>query len=209
VPDDSLPALRASDADRERHAEILRTATGEGRLTMEELDERLDQVYASKTHAELELLIADVVVPGDHVTLNKRMPVNRREKGTNWLVSVMSGHDRKGRWRVGENLKVINVMGGSDLDLNDAELTDDHVHMTVFSLMGGADVRVPEGLNVEVSEFAFMGGNGIHLGETRPDPGGPTLHINVISIMGGTDVKRGRKLTRQERRRQKHLKHGH
>ena len=79
-------------------------------------------------------------------------------------------------------------MGGADIDLNDAELTDDNVQMTVFSLMGGADVRVPEGLNVEVSEFAFMGGNGVKLGETRPDPGGPTLHIRVISIMGGTDV---------------------
>ena len=136
MPDDSLPALRASDADRERHAEILRQATGEGRLTMEELDERLDAVYTSRTHAELERLIADVVVPGDHTSLTKRMPVNTREKGTNWLVSVMSGHDRKGRWRVGPNLKVINVMGGADVDLNDAELTDEHVRMTVFSLMG-------------------------------------------------------------------------
>ena len=211
MPDDSLPALRASDADRERHAEILRTATGEGRLTMEELDERLDQVYASKTHAELERLIVDVVVPGDHggVQMAKRMPVNRRESGTNWLVSVMSGHDRKGRWRVGRDLKVINIMGGSDIDLNDAELVDDRVQMTVFSLMGGADVRVPEGLNVECSEFAFMGGNGIQLGDTRPDPGGPTLHLRVISIMGGTDVKRGRKLSRAERKRRKHLEHGH
>ena len=56
-------------------------------------------------------------------------------------------------------------MGGADLDLNDAELVDDHVQMTVFSLMGGADVRVPDGLNVECSEFAFMGGNGIQLGD--------------------------------------------
>jgi hypothetical protein len=54
-----------------------------------------------------------------------------------------------------------------------------------------------------------MGGNGVKLGETRPDPGGPTLHIRVISIMGGTDVSRGRKLTRAERRRRKHLEHGH
>ena len=209
MPDDSLPELRASDTDRERHAEILRHATGEGRLTMEELDERLDAVYASRTHSELDRLVADVVVRGEQPSLSKRMPVNRKDTGTNWLVSVMSGHDRKGRWRVGRDLKVINVMGGSDLDLNDAELTDDNVRMTVFSLMGGADVRVPDGLNVECSEFAFMGGNGIKLGDDRPDPGGPTLHLRVISIMGGTDVKRGRKLSREERRRQKHLHHGH
>ena len=49
--------------------------------------------------------------------------------------------------------------------------------MTVFSLMGGADIRVPEGLNVELSDFAFMGGNGSDLGNERPDPGGPTLRL--------------------------------
>ena len=62
--------------------------------------------------------------------------------------------------------------------------------------MGGADIRVPDGLNVEVSDFALMGGNGVDIGDSRPDPGGPTLHLRLISIMGGTDVKRGRRKTR-------------
>ena len=53
-----------------------------------------------------------------------------------------------------------------------------------------------------------MGGNGSDLGIERPDPGGPTLRLKVISIMGGTDVKRGRKLTRAERKAKKHLEHG-
>jgi hypothetical protein len=137
------------------------------------------------------------------------MPVRRGAgEGTKWLVSVMSGHDRKGRWLVGERCRVINVMGGSDLDLNDAELAGDDVQLTVFSLMGGASIRVPEGLNVELSDFAFMGGNDAKLGEDRPDPGGPTLRIRLISIMGGSDVKRGRKLSRAERRRQRELDQG-
>jgi hypothetical protein len=211
VTDDSLPELRASDADRERHAEILRKAAGDGRLTLDELDERLTTVYASRTHNELQRLIADVVVPGDHAhpeTQSKRMPVNREQGGANWLVAIMSGRERKGRWRVGTNLKVINIMGGTDLDLNDAVLADDVVHMTVFALMGGADIRVPEGLNVELSEFAFMGGNSSKLGNEHPDAGGPTLKLRIISIMGGTDVKRGRKLTRAERKAQKHLNNG-
>jgi uncharacterized protein DUF1707 len=205
VTDDALPQLRASDADREHTAEILRRAAGEGRLTMEELDERLDSVYESRTHGELERLIADVVATD--APRGNRMPVRQGEGGANWLISVMSGRTRKGRWRVGRNVKVINVMGGSDLDLNDAELADDYVQMTVISLMGGADIRVPEGLNVEFSEFAFMGGNDAHLGAEMPDPGGPTLRLRVISIMGGSDVKRGRKLSRAERRASKHLSH--
>jgi hypothetical protein len=217
VTDDSLPELRASDADREHHAEVLRRAAGEGRLTMDELEERLNTVYESRTHRELERLIADVVVRGDQTTTasvsgtgtgTSRMPVRRGEGGTNWLVSIMSGRERKGRWRVGADMKVIDIMGGSDLDLNDAELAADEVTITVFALMGGSTIRVPEGLNVELSEFAFMGGNSAELGNERPDPGGPTLHIRVFSIMGGSDVKRGRKLTRAERKARKHLEHG-
>ncbi len=213
MTDDSLPELRASDEDREHHAELLRRAAGDGRLTMDELEDRLNTVYDSRTHRELERLVADVVVRGDHPlpttqSGTRRMPVRRGEGGANWLVSIMSGRERKGRWRVGTNLKVIDIMGGSDLDLNDAELAADEVHMTVFALMGGSNIRVPEGLNVELSDFAFMGGNSSALGDERPDPGGPTLHIRVISIMGGTDIKRGRKLSREERRARRHLDHG-
>jgi hypothetical protein len=205
VTDDALPELRASDADRERTAEILRRAAGEGRLTVDELEERLNQTYETRTHRELERLTADVIAPHERETVERRMPVRRGEGGASWLISVMSGHDRKGRWRVGKHLKVINVMGGSNLDLNDAELADHDVEMTVFSLMGGADIRVPEGLNVEVSEFAFMGGNSVRLGDELPDPGGPVLRLRLLSIMGGTDVKRGRKLSKRERARQKEL----
>ena len=205
MTDDALPELRASDADREHHAELLRRAAGEGRLTVDELDDRLTAAYEARTQSELEKLVADVVVADDPA--HRRMPVRRGEGGTNWLVSIMSGHDRKGHWRVGRDLKVINIMGGSDLDLNDAELADDVVQITVFSLMGGGTIRVPEGLNVELSEFAFMGGNDATLGEMHPDPGGPLLRVRLISIMGGSDIKRGRKLSRAERKRLKHGLH--
>ena len=199
MADDPLPALRASDADREHTAELLRQAAGDGRLDVDELEERLGSVYATRTQAELEALVADVVVPEDR-RRSPRVPVRRGDDGTRWLVAVMSGHDRKGRWRVGANLNVINVMGGSDLDFNDAEFSDDVVTVTVFSLMGGASIRVPEGLNVEVSNFAFMGGNDADIGVERPDPGGPTLRIKLSAMMGGSDVKRGRKLSRAEKR---------
>ncbi|MEA2296777.1 MAG: hypothetical protein QOE86_4416, partial [Solirubrobacteraceae bacterium] len=187
----------------------LRQAAGEGRLTMEELEERLIETYDTRTRHELETLLADLVgtdraLPG---VRHARVPVRRGDGGTGWLVSIMSGRDRRGRWRLGPSLKVVNVMGGSDLDLNDAEFSDDVVEMTVVSVMGGADIRVPEGLNVEVSEFALMGGNTVVLGDERPDPGGPLLRLRMLSIMGGTDVKRGRKLTRAERRELKRSGH--
>jgi hypothetical protein len=205
VTDDALPELRASDADREQAAEILRHAAGEGRLTLDELEERLNLLYATKTRRELEKLTADVVVT--QPPRGARMPVRHHGEGAGWLISIMSGRDRKGRWRVGPHLKVVDVMGGSNLDLNDAELSAEDTQITVVAIMGGSEIRVPEGVNVHVSEFAFMGGNDVKLGDEEPDPGGPTIHIRMVSVMGGSSVKRGRRLSRAERKALKHSGH--
>jgi Domain of unknown function (DUF1707) len=200
------PELRASDAERERTAEVLRRAAGEGRLTIDEFDERLDAAYAARTRTELERLVADVDVPspGTSSGLTVRQ---EGDEGTRWLVSVMGGLERKGRWRIGRRCVSVNIMGGVDLDLNDAELAAPTVELTIFSLMGGGDAYVPEGLNVEVSDFAFMGGNEVQLGDATPTPGGPTVRLRLISIMGGTSVRRGRKLSRAERKRQRQERH--
>lgn len=197
------PELRAGDADRERAADLLRAAAGEGRLSVEELDERLAGAYASTTRRELEALVADVV-PGPagqalDAPASRRVAVRRGEGGSRWIVAVMGGNDRTGRWRLARRCTVLNVMGGSDLDLNDVELADDHVTLTVISIMGGSDIYVPPGLHVEVSRFALMGGNDVDLGDDRPDPSAPVLRVRALSIMGGTDVRRGRRRRRAER----------
>jgi hypothetical protein len=57
------PALRASDADRELTAGRLRHACAEGRLTADELDERLAAAWAARDTAELERLVADLPAP--------------------------------------------------------------------------------------------------------------------------------------------------
>jgi hypothetical protein len=196
MDDPEPPALRASDADRERTAEALRDAAGDGRLTVDELDERLHSAYEARTRAELERLLADIVTPGDETARARRMPVRRGEGGARWIAAILGGADRTGRWRLAPRCTVVNLMGGADLDLNDAELSDERTELEVYSIMGGGDIYVPDGLNVEVSEFAFMGGNGVDLGDSRPDPGGPVLRVRLFSLMGGTDVKRGRKKKR-------------
>ena len=52
--------LRVSDADRHKVADILRDAAGEGRLEIDELDERLEATYAAKTYADLVPITADL-----------------------------------------------------------------------------------------------------------------------------------------------------
>ena len=55
-----MSELLTSDADRERVAERLRVAAGEGRLTPAELEERLERAFSARTDAELEPLVADL-----------------------------------------------------------------------------------------------------------------------------------------------------
>ncbi|MFC6897717.1 DUF1707 domain-containing protein [Nonomuraea dietziae] len=52
--------MRASDVDRDRVAAILREHTAQGRITVDEFNERLEQVYASKTYGELARVTADL-----------------------------------------------------------------------------------------------------------------------------------------------------
>jgi Domain of unknown function (DUF1707)/Cell wall-active antibiotics response 4TMS YvqF len=200
----ALPALRASDVERERAADQLRDAAGEGRLTVEELDERLTRCYAAKTVAELAELTVDVVASG-----HDRMPgsapasgatVKPGPGGTSTVISIMGGSDRSGRWRVAERLNVISIMGSSDIDLTQAELAAPVTAITVFSLMGGSDIRVPDGVEVHVTKFALMGGHDVKLSDHAPPPGAPVIRLRMLSIMGGGQVRQGRKLTKAERR---------
>jgi hypothetical protein len=56
------PSLRASDSDRDQAAERLRHATAEGRLTAQELEDRLEVLYRTRTYGELDALVADLPV---------------------------------------------------------------------------------------------------------------------------------------------------
>jgi Domain of unknown function (DUF1707)/Cell wall-active antibiotics response 4TMS YvqF len=205
-----LPALRASDVERERASDELRRAAGDGRLTVDELDQRLTRCYEAKTVAELTELTGDVVVSGHDPASGSpaAAAVKPGPGGTSTLVAIMSGNDRSGRWRVAERLNVINVMGGSDLDLTQAEFAAPVTEITVFSLMGGSDIRVPDGVEVHITKFALMGGHDVKLSDQVPPPGAPVIRLRMLSIMGGGEVRQGRKLTKAERRLQKARERG-
>ncbi len=177
------PELRASDADREQVAAQLRDAAADGRLTLEELAERIDSAYTARTSTELTRLTRDLPAPTQTASL-----VQQRRR-TRWVVAVMSGTRRKGRWRPGERCVAVSVMGGAKLDLRDAEITGDEVDITAISVMGGIRVVVPEGVEVEVGGLSIMGGKKIKLADVPPRAGMPRIRVRVVSVMGGVRVE--------------------
>lgn len=60
-PRDQPPQLRATDAEREAVAGIVRSALDDGRIQLDELDDRLGAVYEAKTYGELSVVIDDIV----------------------------------------------------------------------------------------------------------------------------------------------------
>ena len=201
------PALRASDADRERIVDVLRRAAGEGRLDVDELDERLQLAYATRTVDELESLTADVRVPGAPTSQAAAgVVVSPGPGGTRFVISVMGGSDRTGRWRIAPRCFVLNIMGGSQIDLTRAELSNRMTQINVLSVMGGSEIRVPQGVDVKVSKLALLGGNDARLDDQPPPPGGPMIHVRLISFMGGSNVRQGPRRGREGRRREKELR---
>lgn len=179
--DDRLPVL-VSDAERERVALLLRDAAGEGRLTLEELAGRLDWTYGARTSQELELVTRDLPAqpPAAAIDIGSE---------TSSLVAIMSGAKRSGRWRLGKRCRAMAVMGGCKLDLRGAELTAQDPVIRAVSIMGGIEIIVPEGIAVEVTGLALMGGKSVRIKDVLPLPGAPRLHVRVLAFMGGVSVR--------------------
>jgi hypothetical protein len=181
-PEERRPGLRASDGERERTVVTLRDGAAEGRLTFDELAERLELAYRATTAGELEQLVADLpaVAPS-------AVPAPGRRK--RWNIAVMGGCTRRGRWRPAPRSIAIAFMGGVDLDLREATIEEDELVITAIAVMGGVDVIVPDGVEVDLGGFALMGGNDHRPGQAPVRAGTPTVRVRAFSLMGGVDVK--------------------
>ena len=201
MSDELVPAdqnnLRASDADRERVAQVLHKATAEGRLDLHELDERLAAVYAAKTYGELAPITADLVLSG---VPQAQPAVHDRVggvPGSSVSIGVMSGVDRKGDWVVPRMHTAVAIMGGVGIDLTAARFEAMETTISVFAFWGGVDIRVPDDVNVRVDGFGLMGAFENRT-TARNIPGAPTVRITGLAIMGGVDVKGPKRKKRKE-----------
>lgn len=199
VPPDSPEhaEIRASDADRENAVAILRHHCTEGRLTLDEFSDRLPEVYAARTWADLDHALRELPMPAPPAAAPVRVPGRRRAR--RWVVGVMSGAITKGRWRTSERTTAIAFMGASLIDLRQAEFEGPELHITAIAFMGAVEIIVPEGIEVVVSGFPFMGGIDSSKANTTPRvPGTPLVRVRAFAMMGGIDV-RTRKTEEEEK----------
>lgn len=189
--------FRIGDADRERAAEVLREAAAQGRISLEELDERLEQAWTARTYADLEPLTADLpghgsaragstapaVRPGGRV-----VPGDRQQTAS----AILSGLDRSGHWVVPEQFTVTILMGGATLDLRAASFAAPEVVLNINAVMGGCEVIVDLATRVVIEGNGVMGSFAAASGNPKPEltPDSPTVRIRGTALLGSVGVYR-------------------
>jgi hypothetical protein len=179
--------VRASDAERDATIERLRHAAAEGRLTFEELADRIEAATGAVTRGDLEPLTADLPLPAGVLPSE---PADVRKGGD---------IKRSGAWVVPPELHFQSYFGNVKLDLRQATITAQETHIHAHTPFCNIVLLVPEGIQVEVRANAAIG-------KIKQEQAPVVFGAPRIVLTGGTwfgDVKIQRK-----RLWQKFLKRG-
>ncbi|GIH95182.1 DUF1707 domain-containing protein [Planobispora siamensis] len=180
--------LRVSHEERDAVAEKLRVAAGDGRLTMEELDQRLEVALAARTYGELEAVLRDLpAAPG----VATPTPVSKE------LVQLKTGSGqirRDGVWAVPRRMEVEIGSGHAILDFTQAVLTQPTMELSVAIGSGQLLLIVPPGVAADVDSVTVRSGSIRQ--RARLEPGAP---VDLLVTVSGS-VKSGSVVVRRPRR---------
>nr|WP_202437401.1 DUF1707 domain-containing protein [Streptomyces sp. SID5910] len=191
--------MRASDADRDRIADMLREALAEGRLTAEEHAERVEGVLAAKTVGELDVFVRDLpaahegrsatATPApDRPTLGA-IPADPEEN----LVAVFSSAVRKGRRRASRRIHAYAVFGSVEIDLSEALFEHQQVVIKAFAVFGSVEVRVPENVSLRGAGGGVLGSFEVDTLDSA-EADAPVIYVDGWAVLGSVEArpKRGK-----------------
>jgi hypothetical protein len=146
--------LRASHDDRDRVVELLRVSAGDGRLTTEELDERLEQAMTARTYGELARLVADLPAAGSVAS-----PVTAPRAKDVVRIDTRSGHvKRVDRWVVPGRMEVKVTSGHVKLDFTQAVITEPTLKLNIDVRSGHVKLLTMPGIVVDADDVTIRSG---------------------------------------------------
>ncbi|MFP3987357.1 DUF1707 domain-containing protein [Streptomyces sp. E11-3] len=177
--------LLASDHDRDRVADRVRTAAADGRIELAEVEQRIAEVYQSKTHAELEIAGRGLPEPGPRDAL-----VVDREPTSRFALGVFGGYEREGEWVLPPRFLSWSMFGGGRLDLTEARFSNQDTELWAVALWGGTEIVVPDDIEVKVKGFGLFGLFGKRAARGGGGkPGTPRLVIKGVALWGAVVTK--------------------
>jgi uncharacterized protein DUF1707/cell wall-active antibiotic response 4TMS protein YvqF len=210
-------AIRASDAEREQAVERLSGAAGEGRLTLEELADRVEAASTARTRGELDAVLRDLPVPagppapapagppapapagppapapggaaGPAAGSERTGPGEPPASAAPALRSaaVFGDLKRSGVWRVPVLSRWASVFGDVKLDLREAHVPGGPVEVEAATVFGDVELLVPEGVVVDVRARVFFGDVRQDAGGDAP-PGAPRIVLTGWSVFGDVRI---------------------
>jgi hypothetical protein len=180
--------LRVSHEDRDNAVERLQSAAADGRLTADELDERVESALTARTYGELEVLFGDLpAVPGE---VPPSVPAPKAKESVHLQTSHGNIH-RTGHWVVPRRLTAEVRHGNVVLDFTEAVISEPVLDMEISVRHGNAVLRVPSGVAVDTDDIEMGHGNIVH--RVRSEPDTPVrLRISVSgNLRHGNIVVRG------------------
>ena len=150
--------LRASHEDRDRVIEVLRVAAGDGRLTAEELDERVASAFSARTYGELAALTSDLPADGQAIApLQQSTPVPAKDVVR---LECRSGHvSRVGRWVVPRRIEARVTSGSIKLDFTEAAIANHSIDIDAQVRSGSLTIITRPGIAVDTDDVAIGSGH--------------------------------------------------
>lgn len=182
-------SMRCADADRERVAGVLREAAAAGRITLEELDERLDAAFAARTYGDLEPLTADLPEQeGNTEPLAPTAGAEPEEASRPLVLKSSAGTIvRRGEWVAPRRIEVTNPMGSTVLDFRSAALSSGTTEVALTSSWGEARLVLPDGATADVRVDASWWGSVDSRVPANPDR--PNPHFVITGEVKGGNLK--------------------
>jgi DUF1707 SHOCT-like domain len=145
--------LRASHDDRDRAVEVLRVAAGDGRITAEELDERVGAALTARTYGELAALISDLPATSGALPLTPGSGAQPKD-----LVRIecdTGTAQRDGRWLVPRRMEVRVHMGSVTLDFTEAIVSWPSLEIDADIRTGSLVLVIAPGILVSTDDLAI------------------------------------------------------
>ena len=181
-PANQVPAIRASDRERDAATQRLQEAFAEGRLDDGEFDQRMRTALSARTRPELDELLADLPQPSPPAG----PPATAGRPPGRLAVAFKSSVRRAGRWRVPEHYRTVVYKGNGWLDLRAAELTAAETTLLAVAYKSRITVLVPPGVRVEASGFGAD--TDTEAGPALPADA-PVIHVRGFSYKGTIRVR--------------------
>jgi hypothetical protein len=181
--------LRASHADRDRTADALRVAAGDGQLTAGELDERLEKALTARTVGELAVLTSDLATDSALAVA----PSGRAPKDLIRIERQGGNARRDGRWLVPRLIEVRVERGHVVLDFTEAVITQPVLHIDAEVRSGTLTLLTRPGIEIDADDVAVQTSGTVRIRKSRGRYVPPVLHVEISGTVQASQLRARRR----------------